>query len=210
MGVFGDKVQGSICTWLNEQIDLLGGKNMSMRRENVMAFAVAASVLISLVPMRGGAQEPNANGLTGPTRSASDSSLSLEDLENRRQQIVVTSMNFSNDEQKRKFLQVYVPYQIKLKQILAGKRKLIEEYAQQQQNGVISSSDANRILKQALALDNRREEAVASYLRQLKPIEPEQQVLRAYQIRNPHLRDIHEQGNCIDSTGSLSFSIRAV
>jgi len=93
-------------------------------------------------------------------------------------------MNFSNDDQKSKFLQVYVPYQIKLKQILAGKRKLIEQYAQQQQNGVISSTDANRILKQALALDNRREEAVASYLRQLKPIEPEQQILRAYQIEN--------------------------
>lgn len=157
---------------------------MSMLRKNILAFAAAASVLISLVPMRGGAQEPNANGLTGPTQSASDSSLSLEDLENRRQQIVVASMNFSNDEQKRKFLKVYVPYQIKLKQILAGKRKLIEGYAQQQQNGVISSTDANRILKQALALDNRREEAVAGYLRQLKPIEPEQQILRAYQIEN--------------------------
>ena len=157
---------------------------MSTLWKNVLAFAVAVSVLVSLVPMRGRAQEPNANGLTGPTHSASDSSLSLEDLENRRQQIVVASMNFSNDEQKRKFLQVYVPYQIKLKQILAGKRKLIEEYGQQQQNGVISSTDANRILKQALALDTRREEAVAGYLRQLKPIEPEQQILRAYQIEN--------------------------
>src|SRR5262249_3384897 len=125
-----------------------------------------------------------ANGLTGPTQSASESSLSLQDLENRRQQIVVASMNFSNDEQKSKFLQVYVPYQIKLKQILAAKRKLIQEYAQSQQNGVISSTDANRIMKQALALDNRREQAVASYIRQLKPIEPEQQILRAYQIEN--------------------------
>jgi hypothetical protein len=157
---------------------------MSMLRKNVLAFAVVASVLISLVPMRGRAQEQNANGLTGPTQSASESNLSLEDLENRRQQIVVASMKFSNHEQKRKFLQVYVPYQIKLKQILTGKRKLIEEYGQQQQNGVISSTDANRILKQALALDNRREEAVAGYLRQLKPIEPEQQMLRAYQIEN--------------------------
>ena len=155
-----------------------------MLTKNLLAFAMAASVLVTSVPMLGRAQEPNANGLTGPTQSASESSLSLEDLENRRQQIVVSSMNFSNDQQKSKFLEVYVPYQIKLKQILAGKRKLMEQYAQQQQNGVISSSDANRILKQALALDNRREEAVASYLRQLKPIEPEQQVLRAYQIEN--------------------------
>src|SRR5262245_48872113 len=106
-----------------------------MLKKNLLAFAVAASVLISLVPMRGGAQEPNASGLTGPTQSASDSSLTLVDLENRRQQIVVASMKFSNDEQKSKFLQVYVPYQIKLKQILAGKRKLIGEYAQKQQNG---------------------------------------------------------------------------
>ena len=93
-------------------------------------------------------------------------------------------MDFSNDEQKSKFLQVYVPYQIKLKQILAGKRKLIEQYAQQQQNGVISSTDANRILKQALALDDRRQNAVASYCRQLKSVLPEQRVLRAYQIEN--------------------------
>jgi invasion protein IalB len=83
---------------------------MSMLRKNVLAFAVVASVLISLVPMRGRAQEQNANGLTGPTQSASESNLSLEDLENRRQQIVVASMKFSNHEQKRKFLQVYVPY----------------------------------------------------------------------------------------------------
>jgi len=155
-----------------------------MLRKNLLAFAVAASVLSSLTPIRAGAQGPNANGLTGPTQSASESNLSLEDLENRRQQIVVASMHFSNDEQKSKFLQVCVPYQIKLKQILAAKRKLIEQYAQQQQNGVISSTDANRIVKQALALDNKREEAVASYLRQLKPIEPEQQILRAYQIEN--------------------------
>ena len=155
-----------------------------MLRKNLLAFAVAGSLMIGLIPTRGRAQGPNANGLTGPTQSASDSSLSLEDLENRRQQIVVASMNFSNDDQKKKFLEVYVPYQIKLKQILAAKRNLIEQYAQQQQNGVISSTDANRIMKQALAVDNRREEAVASYLRQLKPIEPEQQILRAYQIEN--------------------------
>jgi hypothetical protein len=62
-----------------------------------------------MVPMKGRAQEPNANGLSGPTQSASDSSLTLADLQNRRQQIVVSSMKFSNDEQKKKFLQVYVP-----------------------------------------------------------------------------------------------------
>jgi len=145
---------------------------------------MAASVVIGLVPVSARAQEPNANGLSGPTQSASDSSLTLVDLENRRQQIVVSSMKFSNDDQKKKFLQVYVPYQIKLKRILAAKRKLIEEYSQNQQNGVISSTDANRIMKQALALDNQREEAVANYIRRLKPIEPEQQILRAYQIEN--------------------------
>jgi hypothetical protein len=155
-----------------------------MLRKNLLAIAVAASVLISLVPMRSGAQEPNANGLTGPTQSASDSNLSLEELENRRQEIVVASMKFSNDQQKTKFLEVYVPYQIKLKQILSAKRKLMEEYAQQQQNGIIAGSDASRILRQALGLDSRRNEAVSSYLRQLKPIEPEQQILRAYQIEN--------------------------
>ena len=85
------------------------------------------------------AQGPNANGLTGPTQSASDSSLTLADLQNRRQQIVVSTMKFS-DEQKKKFLQVYIfPLTIKkLKQILAGERQLIDDYAQKQQNGVMS------------------------------------------------------------------------
>jgi hypothetical protein len=160
------------------------GGILPMLRRNLQLCVAAVAALISLIPVRGGAQEPNASGLTGPTQSASDSSLTLADLENRRQQIVVSSMKFSNDEQKMKFLQVYVPYQIKLKQILTGKRKLIEEYSQKQQNGVISSSDANRIIREALALDDRRQEALASYIRQLKPIEPEQQVLRAYQIEN--------------------------
>jgi hypothetical protein len=83
----------------------------------------------SRVPMSGRAQEPNANGLSGSTQSASDSSLTLADLQNRRQQIVVSSMKFSNDEQKKKFLQVYVPYQIKIKRILAGERSLIDQFA---------------------------------------------------------------------------------
>ena len=154
-----------------------------MMRKNLLALVAAASVLIGLVPMSGQAQE-HPSGLSGPTQSASDSSLTLTDLENRRQQIVVSSMKFSNDEQKAKFLQVYVPYQIKLKKILAGKRQLLDDYAQKQQNGVISSTDANRIVKQALALDKQREEALNRYIRELKPAVPEQRVIRAYQIEN--------------------------
>ena len=155
-----------------------------MVKRNLPVCAAVVSVLISLLPVRGGAQEPNANGLSGPTQSASDSSLTLADLQNRRQQIVVSSMKFSNDDQKKKFLQVYVPYQIKLKQILAGERLVIDDYARKQQNGVISSTDANRLIKEALALDDRRQNAVASYCRQLKSVLPEQRVLRAYQIEN--------------------------
>jgi hypothetical protein len=155
-----------------------------MLRRNLPLCAAAVSVLISLVPMSASAQEPNANGLTGPTQSASDSSLTLADLQNRRQQIVVSSMKFSNDDQKKKFLQVYVPYQIKLKQILTGERQLIDDYAHKQQNGVISSTDANRLIKQALALDDRRQNALASYCRELRSVLPEQRVLRAYQIEN--------------------------
>ncbi len=56
-------------------------------------------------------------------------------------------MNFSNDEQKSKFLQVYVLYQIRLQQIMEGKRTIVEDYTKSQQNGVISSADANRLLK---------------------------------------------------------------
>lgn len=149
---------------------------------NLPLWTAAALVLISLAPMAGRAQEPNANGLSGPTQSASDSSLTLADLQNRRQQIVVSSMKFSNDEQKRKFLQVYVPYQIKIKRILAGERSLIDQFARQQQNGVISSGDANRLINQTLELERQRQEALASYLRELKSVVPEQRVLRAYQI----------------------------
>jgi hypothetical protein len=151
---------------------------------NLSVCAAVVSVLISLVPMSASAQEPNSNGLTGPTQSASDSSLTLADLQNRRQQIVVSSMKFSNDDQKKEFLQVYVPYQLKLKEILTGERQLIDDYAQKQQNGVISSADANRLIKQALALDDRRHDALASYCRVLKSVLPEQRVLRAYQIEN--------------------------
>src|SRR4029077_14898850 len=95
---------------------------MAMRNSILAAAAAIALLLLILVPLNVQAQGANANGLTGPTQSASDSSLTLADLQNRRQQIVVASMNFSNDEQKSKFLQVYVPYQIRLKQILESKR----------------------------------------------------------------------------------------
>jgi hypothetical protein len=155
-----------------------------MRNIILAAAAASALLLLSLVPLNVRAQGPNANGLTGPTQSASDSSLTLADLQNRRQQIVVASMNFSNDEQKSKFLQVYVPYQIRLKQILEGQRAIVEDYTKSQQNGVISSTDANRLLKTALALDDQRQDALAKYLRDLKPVVPEQQVLRAYEIEN--------------------------
>jgi hypothetical protein len=164
-------------------VDAQGGI-ASMLRRNLPLWAAAVLLLISLVPMSGRPQEPNATGLSGPTRSASDSSLTLADLQNRRQQIVVSSMKFSNDEQKKKFLQVYVPYQIKIKRILAGERSLIDQFARQQQNGVISSSDANRLVSQTLELERQRQDALATYLRELKSVVPEQRVLRAYQIEN--------------------------
>ena len=155
-----------------------------MPKRNFMAAAGAFSLLLGLASLNAGAQGPNANGLTGPTQSASDSSLTIADLQNRRQQIVVASMNFSNDEQKSKFLQVYVPYQIKLKEILNGQRQIVEDYSKSQQNGVISSADANRLVKQSVALETQRQDALAKYLSDLKPVVPEQQVLRAYEIEN--------------------------
>ena len=97
-------------------------------RNIILAAAAASALLLSLVPLNVRAQGPNANGLKGPTQSASDSSLTLADRQNRRQQIMVASMNFSNDEQKSKFLQVHVPYQIRLKQILEDKRTIVEDY----------------------------------------------------------------------------------
>ena len=139
-------------------------------RNIILAAAAASALLLSLVPLNVRAQGPNANGLTGPTQSTSDSSLTLADLQNRRQQIVVASMNFSNDEQKSKFLEVYVLYQIRLKQIMEGKRTIVEDYTKSPQNGVISSADANRLLKRALALDDHRQDALAKYLRDLKPL----------------------------------------
>ncbi|HUA36164.1 MAG TPA: hypothetical protein VMA09_21325 [Candidatus Binataceae bacterium] len=108
--------------------------------------------------------------------------LGREEFENRRQEIVVANMKFSNDEQKTKFLAIYVPYQEKLMNNLKQRKKLLDEYQNEQQNGVISDADATRILNANLILDRNRVIAESTYLHSLKSVMPMEQALRAYEI----------------------------
>ena len=91
-------------------------------------------------------------------------------------------MKFSNDEQKTKFLAVYVPYQEKLMNNLKQRKKLLDDYQNDQQNGVISDADATKILNENLTLDRNRNIAEASFCHGLKAVMPMEQALRAYQI----------------------------
>ena len=90
--------------------------------------------------------------------------LGREDLENRRQEIVVANMKFSNDEQKTKFLAIYVPYQERLMNNLKQRKKLLDDYQNAQQNGVISDAEATKLLNANLTLDRNRVIAESNYL----------------------------------------------
>jgi hypothetical protein len=105
-----------------------------------------------------------------------------EEMEDRRQEIVVDNMKFSNDGQKTKFLAIYVPYQERLMNNLKQRKKLLDDYNNEQQNGVISDAEATKILNANLILDRNRVIAESNYLHQLKSVMPMEQALRAYQI----------------------------
>lgn len=120
--------------------------------------------------------------LASPAMVRADQAVTREDLENRRQELVVAAMKFPDDAAKQKFLEVYVPYQEKLMKILKGREKLIEQFAQEQKNGNISDAEASQILGKSLGLDGQRLQAEEVYVKQLKKILPTEQVLRAYQI----------------------------
>jgi hypothetical protein len=142
-------------------------------------------LVAGLAPATSWAQAPE----TGPAAAAKAeiqndvlTGMGREDLENRRQEIFVTNMKFSSDEQKTKFLAVYVPYQEKLMNNLKDRKKLLDEYNSEQQNGVISDPNATKLLNQNLLLDRNRVLAEATFLHSLKPIMPMEQALRAYQI----------------------------
>jgi hypothetical protein len=136
-----------------------------------------------LVPVSSRAQD------TGPAAQAKAeiqndalSGLGREELENRRQEIVVANMKFSNDEQKTKFLALYVPYQEKLMNNLKERKKLLDDYQNAQQNGVIGDAEATKLMNANLTLDKNRVSAESTYLHSLKSIMPMEQALRAYQI----------------------------
>jgi hypothetical protein len=99
-----------------------------------------------------------------------------------REEIVVANMKFSNDEQKTKFLAIYVPYQERLMNNLKQRKKLLDDYQNEQQNGVISDADATKLLNANLTLDRNRLIAESNYLHALRAIMPMEQALRAYQI----------------------------
>jgi hypothetical protein len=136
-----------------------------------------------LIPLGARAQDTGpAAQAKAAVQNAADMGFGREELENRRQEIVVANMKFSNDDQKTKFLAVYVPYQEKLMNNLKQRKKLLDDYQSAQQNGVISDKEATRILNANLKLDRDRVMAESTYLHALKPIMPMEQALRAYQI----------------------------
>lgn len=140
-------------------------------------------LVVGLLPVSSWAQD------TGPAAQAKAeiqndalSGLGREELENRRQEIVVANMKFSNDDQKNKFLVIYVPYQERLMNNLKQRKKLLDDYQNEQQNGVISDPEATKLLNANLTLDRNRVVAESNYLRALKAVMPMEQALRAYQI----------------------------
>ena len=152
---------------------------MNRLLKNLALMALVAGLL----PVSARAQD------TGPAAAAKAeiaqdamAGLGREELENRRQEIVVTNMKFSNDEQKTKFLAIYVPYQERLMNNLKQRKKLLDDYQSAQQNGVIGDAEATKLLNANLTLDRNRLIAESNYLHALRAIMPMEQALRAYQI----------------------------
>ncbi len=143
-------------------------------------------LITGLLPASARAQGPTETGPAAQMKAevANDalSGLRREELENRRQEIVVTNMKFSNDEQKDKFLVIYVPYQERLMNNLKQRKKLLDDYQNEQQNGVISDTEATKLLNANLTLDRNRVIAESNYLHALRAVMPMEQALRAYQI----------------------------
>ena len=108
----------------------------------------------------------------------------IQDLEQKRQEIVLNSMDFSSDKEKQSFLQVYIPYQQRLIRQDEERAVLIEAYAQSQKVAALKTQTARELLQQALQGDRKRLELVADYIAQLEKILPIQKVVRAYQIEN--------------------------
>jgi hypothetical protein len=154
---------------------------------NVSMLVLAAGLLP--VGARAWAQAPGQGPVTAPAAAAQAemqtdvlSGFKREEMEDRRQEIVVANMKFSNDEQKTKFLALYVPYQEKLMNNLKQRKKLLDDYQNAQQNGVIGDAEATKLLNANLTLDRNRVMAESTYLHSLKAIMPMEQALRAYQI----------------------------
>jgi len=140
-----------------------------------------------LLPVSARAQAPGP--VTAPAAAAQAevqndvlSGFKREEMEDRRQEIVVANMKFSNDEQKTKFLAIYVPYQERLMNNLKQRKKLLDDYQNAQQNGVIGDAEATKLLNANLTLDRNRLIAESNYLHALKAVMPMEQALRAYQI----------------------------
>jgi hypothetical protein len=148
-------------------------------------------LVAGLLPVgtRAWAQAPGQGPVTAPAAAAQAemqtdvlSGFKREEMEDRRQEIVVANMKFSNDEQKTKFLALYVPYQEKLMNNLKQRKKLLDDYQNAQQNGVIGDAEATKLLNANLTLDRNRVMAESTYLHSLKAIMPMEQALRAYEI----------------------------
>lgn len=105
-----------------------------MKTTKHLIKGISALVLtMSLLPVAGMAQEGGGSAaMKSEVAAGTQPQFGREELEDRRQEIVVANMKFSNDEQRSKFLEVYVPYQLKLAKTLKARRALAEQFQQEQ------------------------------------------------------------------------------
>jgi Spy/CpxP family protein refolding chaperone len=110
-------------------------------------------------------------------------SYTREELEDRRQEIVVRNMDLDYA-QKAKFLEVYVPYQERLMRINRAFHDLERKYLNAQNNGTLSNDQAKELLDRGLKRQTERDENLRSYTEKLKSVLSPVKVTRAWQIEN--------------------------
>jgi hypothetical protein len=110
-------------------------------------------------------------------------SFTREELEDRRQEIVVRNMEL-DDVEKAKFLKVYVPYEERLMRINHAFQDLERKYLNAPIKGALSNDQAKELLDRGLKLQNERGDNLHNYAEKLKSVFAPVKVIRAWQIEN--------------------------
>jgi hypothetical protein len=108
-----------------------------------------------------------------------------EEREDQRQEDVVRNMHFADDVLKKKFLEVYVPYQERLFHIDHELRDLIIEYVNAQTTGQpMSGQKARELLTRGLKIQSERNEILTTFIGRLMKTEPGGVALQAWLVEN--------------------------